>query len=220
MRSSLDLRARISFVLPIVVLLLTPCFPRERGPRVEVLCPLPPSPATMGKNKVVVYELHVTNFDTVPVTLRRIEIFAKQKSSEPLVTFEDDKWLAAMTRVGSAMVMSSGSNGRTQDTRMIDPGGRNVVFVWIELGMNQTVPALLSHRMIFSSTPTGADTPRDATLEDFQVPVGQDPVPILSLLTEVSGLQAMARLTIRTIAAAFLLLAATSIRRNASPLTG
>jgi len=180
MRSLLYFRARISFVLPIVVLLLTPCFARERGPRIEVLCPLPPSPVTIGKNKVVVYELHVTNFDTVPVTLKRIEIFANQKSSEPLVTFEDDTLLAAMIRVGSAMVMSRGSNGRTHDTRTIDPGGRNVVFVWIELGVNQTVPALLRHRMIFSSTPTGADKPKDATLEDFQVPVRQDPVPILS----------------------------------------
>ena len=128
------LRARISSALPTVVLLLTPCFARERGPRVEVLCPLPPSPVTIGKDEVVVYELHVTNFDTVPVTLKRVEIFANQKGSEPLVTFEDDKLLAAMMRVGSAMVMSSGSNGRTQDTRMIDPGGRNVVFMWIELG--------------------------------------------------------------------------------------
>jgi hypothetical protein len=178
MRSSLYFRARISFVLPIVLLLLAPCFARERGPRVEVLCPFPPSPVNIGKSKVVVYELHVTNFDTVPVTLKRIEIFADQKSSEPLVTFENDKLSAAMIRVGLAMVMSSGSDARTQDTRMIDPGGRNVVFVWIELGVNQTPPALLRHRIIFSSTPTGA--PRDATLEDFQVPVRQDPVPMLS----------------------------------------
>lgn len=61
----------------------------------------------MGKNKVVVYGLHVTNVDTVPVTPKRIEIFADQKGSEPLVTVEDDKLLATIIRVGSAMVVSS-----------------------------------------------------------------------------------------------------------------
>jgi len=128
----------------------------------------------------MVYELHVTNFDTVPLTLKRVEIFAAPQSSEPLTAFEGDKLLAATIRVGVAMKMSSGANGGTQHTRIIDPGGRNVIFVWIEMGANQAAPGALRHRMIFSSTPTGPDKPRDTTLEDFQVPVSQDPVPILS----------------------------------------
>ena len=172
--------ARATLVIPIVLLLLTPCFARERGPRIEVVCPSPPVPVTIDNNKVLVYELHVTNFDIVPLTLKRLEIFAAQESSQPLITLEGDKLSAAMIRVGAAMVMPSGSTGGTQDTRVIDPGGRSVLFAWIELGLNHTVPATLRHRMIFSSTPKGADKPRDSTLEDFQVPVSQDPVPILS----------------------------------------
>jgi murein DD-endopeptidase len=172
--------ARATLVLPIVLLSLTPCFARDRGPRIEVVCPSPPVPVTIGNNKVLVYELHVTNFDIVPLTLKRLEIFAVQDSSQPLITFEGEKLLRAMIRVGAAMAMSNGSTGRTQDTRIIDPGGRNVVFAWIELGMNHAVPAALRHRMIFSSTPKGEDKPREATLEDFQVPVSQDPVPMLS----------------------------------------
>ena len=93
--------ARATLVLPIVFLLLTPCFSRERGPRIEVVCPSPPIPVTIGNNKVLVYELHLTNFDMVPLTLKRIEIFATQLSTEPLTTFEDDKLSAAMTPRGS-----------------------------------------------------------------------------------------------------------------------
>jgi hypothetical protein len=171
--------ARATFVLPIVFLFLTPCFARERGPRVEVVCPSPPIPVEIGKNKVLVYELHVTNFDTVPLTLKRVEIFAAQASSEPLATFENDKLSAAMTRIGAAMNMSSDPSG-AEDARMIDPGGRNIVFVWIELPMNDTVPTILRHRMIFSSMPKGASQANDETLEEFPLPVSQDSVPTLS----------------------------------------
>ena len=172
--------ARATLVLPIVFLLLTPCFSRERGPRIEVVCPSPPIPVTIGNNKVLVYELHLTNFDMVPLTLKRIEIFATQLSTEPLTTFEDDKLSAAMTRVGAAMNMSGGSSARAEDTRRLDPGGRNVVFVWIELPANHTMPASLRHRMIFSFMPAGAGKPSDVTLEDFPMPVSQDPALILS----------------------------------------
>ena len=171
--------ARITFVLQLAFVLLTPCFARERGPRAEVVCPSAPIAVTIDKNKVLVYELHVTNFDTVPLALKRVEIFANEESKEPLITLEKDKLSAAMIRIGAAMTMSSGSSGAIQET-LIDPGGRNVVFVWIELPMNRTVPANLAHRLVFSSTPEGGSEPSDATLEDFQVPVTQYSVPILS----------------------------------------
>jgi hypothetical protein len=172
--------ARAAFVLPIVFLLLTPCFSRERGPRIEVVSPSPPTPVTIGNKTVLVYELHVTNFDTVPLTLKRIEIFATQMGTEPLTTFEGDSLSAAMTRVGAAMNMSGSSSVGPENIQRLEPGGRNVIFMWIELPANRTVPASLRHRMIFSSTPTAAGNPSDATLEDFPIPVSLDPAPILS----------------------------------------
>jgi hypothetical protein len=48
------------------------------------VCPSPPVPVRIDKHQVQVYELHVTNFDMVPVTLKRVEIFANKESSEPL----------------------------------------------------------------------------------------------------------------------------------------
>jgi hypothetical protein len=84
-------------------------------------------PVPIDKNEVLVYELHVTNFDTVPMTLKRVEIFANEESKEPFTTLEEDRLSAAMVRVGGAMTMSSGSSDAIQDARIIDPGGRNVV---------------------------------------------------------------------------------------------
>ena len=164
-------------ILPIVF--LAPSVARERGPRVEVVCPSPPIPVTMGKNTVLVYELHITNFDTVGLTLQRIEIFPND-DSESLIAFTDDKLSAAMVRVGAPMTMSESPSGAHQESRMIDPGTRSVVFLWLEFPANHTAPAYLKHRIVFSSTPAGATTPIDTTLNNFQVPVSQDPVPTLS----------------------------------------
>jgi|KBSMisStaDraftv2_1062788.scaffolds.fasta_scaffold00208_20 Peptidase family M23 len=164
--------------LPIIFLLLTPCIARERGPRVEVVCPSPPIPVPMGKTRVLVYELHITNFDTVRLTIKRIDIFGND-SSESLVSLADKKLSAALVRVGADMIMSSSSPGANHDTRMIDPGGRSVLFLWVELPSNYVVPTILNHRIFFSSTSPDATSPIDATLNDFQVTVHQAPVPTL-----------------------------------------
>jgi murein DD-endopeptidase len=156
------------------LLLINTAFARERGPRVEVICPAPPIPVSMQQQKVLVYELHVTNFDSVPLTLKRLEVFAGTDSSNPLISLVDAKLSAAMTRVGAAM-SSGGSKGQGEDSRTIQPGGRNVIFMWIELP--GAAPSSLRHRMVFSP---GADGKTDSTLEDFQVSPRQDPVPMLS----------------------------------------
>ncbi len=165
-------------VLPVIFLLLTPCIARERGPRVEVVCPSPPIPVSVGRNKILVYELHITNFDTVPLTIKSIEIF-RNDSNESLIALANERLSAALVRVGAAMMMSSSSQGANRDTRMIDPGGRSVLFLWIDLPANRVVPTGLKHRMVFSSTPVDATSSIDAILEDFQVSVNQDPVPTL-----------------------------------------
>jgi murein DD-endopeptidase len=171
---------RTGFVLSVVLILVAACFAREREPRVEVLCPSPPIPVTIGKNRVLVYELHLTNFDGVPLTLKRISIFAAQENSDPLATLEGEKLSTVMIRIGAPMMMSGGSSAGGGNTRTLDPGGRNVVFLWIDLPANQSVPANLRHQLVFSSTPAGTDKPGDATLEDFSVAVDHSPVPVLS----------------------------------------
>jgi len=176
MRLSFGITIRISFLLLIVLALLTAGFARERGPRVEVVCPSPPIPVRIGEQQVLVYELHVTNFDEVPLTLKRLEVFASEDSRGPLSTLENENLSAAMTRIGEAMMMP-GNSSAAKDARVIEPGGRNVVFVWIELPVSHPAPASLKHRVVFSP---GAGSTKDSTLEDFRVPISQDSVPTLS----------------------------------------
>jgi murein DD-endopeptidase len=170
---------RTGFVLSAAFVFLSACFARERGARVEVVCPSPPIPVTIGKNKVLVYELHLTNFDVVPLTLKRISIFAAPDHPDPLTTLEGDKLSTAMVRIGAPLATATPS-AASPNLLTLDPGGRNVVFLWVELPASQSVPANLWHQLVFSSTRAGSDKPTDATLEDFSVPVNQSPVPVLS----------------------------------------
>jgi hypothetical protein len=167
--------ASMGFIFLVLFGFFTAGFARERGPRVEVMCPSPPIPVRIDRRLVLVYEVHVTNFDAVPLTLKRFEVFANEESSGVLITLADATLSAAMIRVGEAMTMA-GSGGGVKDARIIEPGGRSVIFVWIELQSNRSAPGSLKHQIVFSA----ADSAMDTTLEDFQVPVSQDSVPTLT----------------------------------------
>jgi Peptidase family M23 len=169
---------RLTFLVAIV--LVTAAFARERGPRVEVVCLSPPIPVRMNTQQVLVYELHVTNFDVVPLTLKRLEVFANHESSEPVSSLADDKLSAAMIRIGAAMMMSGNMGSAAKDVRVIDLGTRSVIFMWIELPSNRAMPVSLRHRMVFSAAATDTAKATDATLEDFQVPVRHDAVLTLN----------------------------------------
>lgn len=167
-------------VLQVALLLLIPSFARERGPRVEVVCPSPPIAVAINRDKVLVYELHVTNFDTVPLVLKHVEIFANGKDDVPIISLDGNQLAMAMTRIGTAMTSSSNANGTAQDVTTIDPGGRNVVFLWVELPVNRPVPASLAHRLVFSSKSADGGTASDTTLENLEVPVRSGSIPTLS----------------------------------------
>src|SRR5713101_7927380 len=140
---------RVSLSVVLLFGFITAGFARERGPRVEVVCPAPPIPVRIDTRQVLVYELHVTNFDSAPLTLKRFEVFANDESSAPLSTLADATLSAEMIRVGEAMRMAD-SGGGVKDARVIEPGGRSVIFVWIELEPNRSLPTSLKHRMVFS----------------------------------------------------------------------
>lgn len=160
------------------LLMISPSWARERGPQVDVVCPAAPIPVALGQGNVLVYELHVTNFDTVPITLQRLELYAEPEASTALITLEGNQLAAAMTRVGAAMRMTARSDTAAHDTQTIDPGGRNIIFLWVPL--EQRVPSALRHRLVFSVQSAGTNHPSETTLEDFQVPVSHESVTRLS----------------------------------------
>ncbi len=109
-----------------------------------------------------------------------MELYAEHENGVALMTLEGGKLAAAMSRVGAAMAMSSPANAAVPDTRTIDPGGRNVIFLWVPLPLDQRVPVAVRHRLSFSVQSAGMNNPTETTLEDFQVPVNQEAVPKLS----------------------------------------
>lgn len=175
MRSSFATGARFFSAFVFVLVMLQAGFARERGPRVEVVCPSSPVPVKVANQQVLVYELHVTNFDVVPLTLKRLEVFADTIKSQPLRIISDDALPAIMVEAGS---MSGG-----KDSPTIGPAKRTVIFLWIEEQPNKRAPVSLRHRMVFRVAKTGNGTgssETDSTLEDFPVAVSQDTVPLMS----------------------------------------
>jgi len=98
----------------------------------------------------LVYELHITNFEVVPLTLKRVEIFADAEKKEPLKVWEGDVLSAAMMEIGSNMGMAGSMETRsTGSSQTIDPGRRAVVFMWVDLRLDARLPNSLRHRMVF-----------------------------------------------------------------------
>jgi murein DD-endopeptidase len=165
--------ARFFSAFGLILALLQAGLARERGPRVEVVCPAAPIPVKVEDKQALVYELHITNFDVVPLTLKQLEISADTDKSQPLKIIADAALSAIMTEAGS----TSGA----KDSQIIGPGKRAVIFLWIELGADQRTPVSLRHRMVFvAGVPSEGNAPTETTLEDFPVAVSQDAVPVLT----------------------------------------
>ena len=170
MRLSWAIVARCFDTLAILLLMLPVGFARERGPRVEVVCPAPPVPVKLAEKQILVYELHVTNFDTVSSTLKRLEVFADTNESQPLTIISGDAL--------SAIMIEAGSMSATKDSQTIGPAKRAIIFMWIEVAADKRAPAVLLHRMVFAAGEPGGTTV-EAALEKFPVVVSQDAVPLL-----------------------------------------
>jgi murein DD-endopeptidase len=167
-------RGYVWFVMTTVALLglLRVAVPRERGPRVEVVCPRAPEPVRIGGHTVLVYELHLTNFDRVALTVSELEVFGDAGGAAALEAVSGDGLAAMMARVGDAAA---------KEPRKIERGARAVVFVWIELKEGEAVPRRLGHRIVFTSGDEQKESDRvTATLKDFPVEVSRAVVPVLS----------------------------------------
>ncbi len=170
MRLSFAISKRSFYAFVLVLLMLSAGFARERGPRVEVVCPSPPVPVKLAAKQVLVYELHVTNFDAVPLTLKRLEVFADTNKSQPLSIISGDAL--------SAIMMEAGSMRGTKDSPTIGPAKRAVILMWIEVAPDKQAPTVLLHRVVFAAGEP-ASAAAESTLEDFPVAVSQDAVPLL-----------------------------------------
>jgi len=116
-------------ILPLAAVSGQGPFPAPIGVRVPVL----PTPvAGMGKTWLA-YELHLSSFAPVPVTLSKIAVFADQGTA-PVATWTGKELLG----------MRLWPSGKPDSTGSLAPGGFDVVFVWLGLPPGSR-PASLRH---------------------------------------------------------------------------
>jgi len=86
---------RCLFALAILCGISEPARARERGPSVDVICPADPIPARIAGRLVLSYELHVTNFDRVSLTIAMVDVFGDSEQGAHLLS-ASGKTLEAM----------------------------------------------------------------------------------------------------------------------------
>jgi len=134
---------------------------------VEVVTPNPPTPVLADGKRVLVYELHITNFGSKAFELKRIEIFADgQSTAQDLSGDELKKCLRPL--------------GEAADPAKIEVGRRVIVFMWIALNSKEKVPEKLRHKLSFTMDDPKQPGVNESELDNIMVPVLHDPVPVLS----------------------------------------
>jgi hypothetical protein len=161
---------------------------------VEVVAPKPPTPVMIEGKRVLVYELHITNFGPSALTLTGIEVFVSggagaigegtggeklteysgQALSELLHPLEQSSQMAMSD---SSQMASPGNPGK------LDIGHRVIAFMYVSIPEGLRISAL-RHRLLFdvADASRSKGTPNDETaLDGVMVPVLQQSPLVLSL---------------------------------------
>ena len=160
---------------------------------VEVVIPKPPTAVLIEGKRVLVYELHVTNFGPSSLTLTGIQVLAsgaerstEKTSSTKLAEYSGEALAqvlhplddSSQMQMGESSTMASPNNpGR------LDVGRRVIAFMYVTVPDNQRISAL-RHRFLFDvADPARAKgTPNDeSALDGIMVPVLQQSPSVLTL---------------------------------------
>ncbi len=138
-----------------------------RQARVEIVAPAAPRPVVAAGKRVLVYELHVTNQGRGPLAFREIDVWDGGGKATSLATYRD-------TALAHALEPDTATR--------LNPGYRTIVFLRVELRLDDPVPTRLRHRLLFDVLDT-ADVRRDAgtqqAIDSVLVPVSNEPPPVL-----------------------------------------
>ena len=145
----------------------------SRPPRVEIVTPKSPAPVLADGKRVLVYEVHVTNFGRGALGFRQIDVLNAATGGPPLASYHDSTLNDVLEPVGTA---------QGTDIRRLAPGQRTVIFLWLTLPSGASVPAALRHRIVFDNLDT-ADVRRDrgtqSVIESPAVPVLRQTAPVI-----------------------------------------
>lgn len=109
-------------------------------PFVEMRVPKAPAAASGNGASFLVHELHVTNFQPVPLTIRRVEVLKGDADGGVLLALEDSVLARSLSRPGVTPPPP------LPERAQVGGGLRAVVFLWVPLD-GPTPPASVRHRL-------------------------------------------------------------------------
>lgn len=136
-------------------------------PFLELRVPKPPTVGTGEGGSFLVYELHVTNFATTPMTLRQVEVTTADAAHRSLLSLADTALQRRLARPGLTL--------KAEERPTIGPGLRAVVFLWVPVEASAP-PASIMHRVTVAEG--SGDSAKVATLDGPMVPVTASAVVI------------------------------------------
>ncbi|HUQ99510.1 MAG TPA: M23 family metallopeptidase [Gemmatimonadaceae bacterium] len=98
-----------------------------------------PQLARAGGRWYLVYELHLTNFYSAPVTIGEVSVGSSDKSARILRRYSGDELERNLKTIGP--------RPDTASTRRLLPGRRSVLFIWAPLASPAQRPAVVDHRV-------------------------------------------------------------------------
>lgn len=103
--------------------------------------PFEPTAFPSGSHLYLAYEIHLTNYFPVPLSLRRIEVLDRAaKDGPPVAAFEGDQL--------EKMLQLLSGPGSDPKGRLIIGGGQSaIVYMWIEFDRGSRIPNSLVHRV-------------------------------------------------------------------------
>jgi len=196
LRSGIVLRALLFGVLLLFAAAAAPAIAQSsaRPSPVEVVAPKPPTPVMIEGKRVLVYELHITNFGPSSLTLTGIEVFVSGGAGAVGEQTPGDKLTEYSGRAlsdvlhpleeSSQMAMSDSSQMASPgNPGKLDIGHRVIAFMYVSIPEDRRVSAL-RHRFLFdvADASRSKGTPNDETaLDGVMVPVLQQSPSVLSL---------------------------------------
>lgn len=126
----------------------------------EIRIPILPTPVKANGRLLLVYEIHITNFQASEIALNRVEVYG-DATNDTIASLKDDSLLATIFRPGAPGVA---------DKRVMSGGTRAIVYMWLSLDLAGAIPKSLRHRFFFSITRAdGERVERDVDAARFDI---------------------------------------------------
>ena len=112
----------------------------------EMRVPFEPTPFPSGPHVYLMYELHLTNFMPIPVSLSRIEVLDSE-STKPIATFETAQLETMLQPLGGKTLSDP------KDRLVIADGQSAIAFMFVVFDRGSHIPDKLLHRVTTAYAP-------------------------------------------------------------------